>query len=118
MFQVIRNSRLDVNIHPGSLDSANLMVATIKKAKERKFCCHSLDDLREANCDSDVQAARSSAELHRIPIDEFCQACDSNLQDEVKSLLTIIPPLKKVLCVSYELIRDFRGDHMDKCTAC
>ena len=73
-----------------------------------------MDDLREANCDIDVRAARSSAKLHRIPTEEFFQACDSNPQEEVKSLLTnnIIPPLKKVLCVS------FNGDPLEKCMAC
>ena len=66
MFQEIKNSRFAVHIHPGSLDAANLMVATTKMAKERKFCSHSLDDFsRELNCDSDVWVARSSVELHR-----------------------------------------------------
>ena len=110
MLQVIRNSRFAIHIHPGSLDAANLMVATIKNAKERKFCCHSMDDLREANCDFDVWAARSSVEQHRIHTYEFCQACDSNLQKEVTN--HIIPPLKKVLCVSFGVFRDFKGDPM------
>ena len=85
-----------------------------KYAKARKFCSHSVDDLKEANCNPDVRSARGSVDQHRIPTDEFCQACDSNLQEEVKSLLTnqIIPPLKKVLCVSFGVIRDFCGDPM------
>ena len=87
MLQVIKNSRILVHIHSGSLDAANLMVATIKKANQKKFCCHSVDDLREANCDSDVCAGSTSVSPHKIPINEFCKICNSNLQEEVKSLV-------------------------------
>ena len=117
MFQ---NSRIGVHIHPGSQDAANLMFATMKKAKERKFCGHSVDGLKEANCNPDVRSARSIVDQHRIPADEFFQVCDSNLQEEVKSLLTnhIIAPMENVLCVSCGVIRDFHGDPTKLCTAC
>ena len=92
----------------------------MKKAKERKFCGHSVDGLKEANCNPDVRSARSIVDQHRIPADEFFQVCDSNLQEEVKSLLTnhIIAPMENVLCVSCGVIRDFHGDPTELCTAC
>ena len=59
LFQVIKSLRIAVHIHPGSQDAATGMVATIKKAKERKLCGHSVDDLKEANFNPDVRSARA-----------------------------------------------------------
>ena len=82
------------------------MVTTIQTARGKKFCGPSVVNLKEANCDPQVQDAKASVEQHRVRQDEGCQVCDSSLQEEVKALITnrIIPALEKILCVGCGVI--------------
>ena len=108
-----------MHISPGSHDAANLMLTTIQTAR-RKFCSHSVVDLKEANCDQQVWAARGSVEQHMVRPEENCQVCNSSLQEEVKALLTnrIIPALEKTLCVGCRGIHAHHGDPMELCNTC
>ena len=99
-----------VQYSPASQDAANLLGATIQKAR-KNFCTHSVISLREANCDPQVRAARASAPDQRVQSEESCTDCNSSIQEEIKALLTnrIIPEVEKFLCTGSGEILSFNG---------